>query len=74
MNPNAFHAERRLIQSIAKATTLLDIQYDIDFYQHKNVVNSLFRGTLHFRASGKKIMSMAKILYAQAKKEEEVPS
>jgi len=65
VTPTAFHPERRLVQSVAKANSLVDIQYEVDFYQHKRVVNSIVRGTLRFRASGKNLMSIAKRVYHQ---------
>lgn len=60
LNPNAFHRERLLVRSVGKASTYDEIQYEVDFYQHKNVVKSFLRGTLRFRISGKYLLSVAK--------------
>lgn len=62
LGPNVLHPERRLMILIGRCRTLEEVQNNIDFYQHKNVVNSFWRGPLRFRISGKKLMSIAKRL------------
>lgn len=59
---NVLHPERRLLTLIGRCQSLEEVQNNIDFYQHKNVVNSLWRGPLRFRISGKKLMRIAKSL------------
>lgn len=60
LNPNAFHQERKLVEFVGKAKSLDDIQYDVDFYQHKYVSRSTLRSTWRFRISGKYLLSVAK--------------
>ena len=57
--PNFLFHETRLLESIGKAENLREIQVEVDFYQHKYVVNSVMKDALRFRMSGMKIMSIA---------------
>ncbi|NDV62529.1 hypothetical protein G0Q06_08710 [Puniceicoccales bacterium CK1056] len=57
--PQYLFNERRLVEKVGMATTLREIQSEIDFYQHKHVVNFLWRDALRFRLSGMRLMSLA---------------
>ncbi|MEX0324820.1 MAG: hypothetical protein AB3N33_01895 [Puniceicoccaceae bacterium] len=57
--PHYLFNEERLIENIATAENLKEIQKELDFYQHKYVVNSVFKDALRFRISGMRIMSLA---------------
>jgi hypothetical protein len=47
------------VEKVAEAESLREIQEEVDFYQHKYVVNSVIKDALRFRLSGMRIMSMA---------------
>ena len=57
--PDYLFHEKHLVDRIAKAHTLKEVQNEIDFYQHKYVINSLIKDALRFRISGMRIMSIA---------------
>ncbi len=57
--PNFLFNEKRLVEKVADAESLREIQQEIDFYQHKYVVNSVIKDAFRFRLSGMRIMSMA---------------
>ncbi|MGA1205445.1 MAG: hypothetical protein ACO3ZW_06530 [Opitutales bacterium] len=57
--PDFLFNERRLVEKIADATNLTEIQDEVDFYQHKFVVNFVMKEALRFRISGMKIMRLA---------------
>jgi hypothetical protein len=57
--PQFLFNERRLVEKVGRATTLREIQAEIDFYQHKHVVNFLWKDALRFRLSGMRLMSLA---------------
>lgn len=57
--PNYLFNEERLIEKIASAENLKEIQQEVDFYQHKYVVNSVLKDALRFRISGMRVMSIA---------------
>ncbi|MEX0330942.1 MAG: hypothetical protein AB3N64_05905 [Puniceicoccaceae bacterium] len=57
--PHYLFNEEKLIENIASAENLREIQKEVDFYQHKYVVNSVFKDALRFRISGMRIMSIA---------------
>jgi hypothetical protein len=57
--PNFLFNEKRLVEKVAGAENLREIQEEVDFYQHKYVVNSVIKDALRFRLSGMRIMSMA---------------
>ena len=57
--PDFLFNEKRLVEKVAKAVTLREVQSEIDFYQHKYVVNSFLKDALRFRLSGMRMMSIA---------------
>lgn len=57
--PEYLFNERRLIEKVGRAMTLREIQEEVDFYQHKYVVNHTMKDALRFRLSGLKLMSLA---------------
>lgn len=58
-HPEAFHAEKTLVRQAGDKIDFEDIRLDIDFYQHKNVVDSFLRSTLRFRISGIRLQRLA---------------
>lgn len=65
-NPDYLFNERRLIDKVAVAKDLRDIQAEVDFYQHKYVVNFLMKETFQFRLSGMRLMSLANKVFLHA--------
>lgn len=57
--PHYLFNEEKLIEKIASAHNLKEIQQEVDFYQHKYVVNSVLKDALRFRISGMRVMSIA---------------
>ena len=57
--PDFLFNERRLIQKIAHALSMREIQEEVDFYQHKYVVNFIIKDALRFRLSGMRLMGLA---------------
>jgi hypothetical protein len=64
--PDFLFNEKRLVDKVGKAHNLREIQEEVDFYQHKYVVNSAFKDALKFRISGMRIMSLANKAFAHA--------
>lgn len=58
-NPDCLFNENRLIERVAGARNLKEIQEEVDFYQHKYVVNFVFKDAFRFRLSGMRLMSLA---------------
>ena len=58
-HPDFLFHELRLIDKIAEAHNLREIQEEVDFYQHKFVVNFVMKDALRFRLSGMRLMSLA---------------
>lgn len=58
-HPDFLFQELRLIEKIANARNLREIQEEVDFYQHKYVVNFVLKDALRFRLSGMRLMSLA---------------
>jgi hypothetical protein len=71
-NPHYLFNERRLVEKVAKANSLREIQAEVDFYQHKYVVNFLWKDTLRFRLSGMRLMSLGNEAF-MAKKKSDCP-
>lgn len=65
--PDFLFNEKRLIDKVAKAHNLREIQEEVDFYQHKYVVNSMVKDALKFRVSGMRVMSLANKAFNHAK-------
>ncbi len=59
VHPHAFHPELSLVRQAGDKIDYDDIRLDIDFYQHKHVVNSPFRELLRFRLSGLRLQRLA---------------
>ena len=57
--PDYLFNEKRLVDKIALTENLREIQEEVDFYQHKYVVNSVLKDALRFRISGMRIMHIA---------------
>jgi hypothetical protein len=57
--PDFLFNERRLVERVAKAANLREIQEEVDFYQHKFVVNFVMKDAFRFRLSGMRLMSLA---------------
>lgn len=64
--PDYLFNERRLVEKVAVAKDLRDIQAEVDFYQHKYVVNFLMKETFQFRLSGMRLMSLANKVFMHA--------
>jgi len=58
-NPDFLFQEKRLVDSIGQARSLREIQEEVDFYQHKYVVNFVTKDALKFRLSGMRLMILA---------------
>ena len=58
-NPDLLFQEKRLVDKIGEALSLREIQEEIDFYQHKYVVNFVCKDALKFRLSGMRLMILA---------------
>lgn len=58
-SPDYLFNEKRLVERVAAAESMRDIQDEIDFYQHKFVVNFIFKDALRFRLSGYQLLSLA---------------
>jgi hypothetical protein len=58
-HPDFLFHELRLIEKIADSRNLREIQEEVDFYQHKFVVNFVMKDALRFRLSGMRLMSLA---------------
>ena len=63
--PEYLFNERRLVEKIGQTTTLREVQEEVDFYQHKYVVNFTMKDALRFRISGLKLMSLANHAFQQ---------
>jgi hypothetical protein len=61
--PDIFFQEHHLIERVGRSTTLREVQEEIDYYQHKYVVNSVFKDALKFRISGMRLMKFASQVY-----------
>lgn len=59
LNPDFLHHEKRLVERVGAALNVKEVRDEIDFYQHKFVVNSPLKDTLRFRLSGMKLMNLA---------------
>lgn len=59
LHPDAFHPELSLVRQAGDKIEFEDIRLDIDFYQHKHVVNSSLREFLRFRVSGTRLQRLA---------------
>jgi hypothetical protein len=57
--PDFLFNERRLVERVANAANLREIQEEVDFYQHKFVVNFVMKDAFRFRLSGMRLMSLA---------------
>ena len=57
--PNFLFNEKRLVDRVANAQNLREVQEEVDFYQHKFVVNFIMKDAFRFRLSGMRLMSMA---------------
>ena len=64
--PDYLFNERRLVEKVGKATNLREIQEEVDFYQHKYVVNFIMKDALRFRISGMRLMSLANRAFRRA--------
>ncbi|MFO7725650.1 MAG: hypothetical protein R6V45_08890 [Oceanipulchritudo sp.] len=65
LHPDFLFNERRLIERVAKASSLREIQEEIDFYHHKFVVSSITRDALRLRVSGMQLMHLANKVFNQ---------
>ena len=63
VNPDLFHPEKTLCRQVARNESIKDTQLDVDFYQHKYVVGSFTREDLKLRASGVRLLQIAKRLF-----------
>lgn len=70
--PDYLFNERRLVDKVGKAVNLREIQEEVDFYQHKYVVNFLIKDALRFRISGMRLMSLANKAFKHAAREEKL--
>ena len=57
--------EKRLIEQLAKTTSLREVHEEIDFYQHKYVVGFLMKEVFKFRISGMKVIRLAHAAFKQ---------
>ena len=65
VHPDFLFNERRLIENAGKATRLREVQEEVDFYQHKYVVNFLMKEALKFRLSGMKLIRFAHEVFSE---------
>lgn len=65
-NPDYLFNEHRLIENAGRSIRLHEIQQEIDFYQHKYVVNYLMKDALKFRLSGMKLIRLAHRVFSEA--------
>ncbi|MGC9449864.1 MAG: hypothetical protein ACP5I4_00335 [Oceanipulchritudo sp.] len=65
-HPDFLFNELRLIEKIARAHNLREVQEEVDFYQHKYVVNFFLKDALRFRLSGMRLMSLANKAFQHA--------
>lgn len=66
LNPDFLFNERRLVERVGSATTTREIQEEVDFYQHKYVVNFLMKDAFRFRLSGMRLMRLANQAFTRA--------
>ena len=69
IHPDFHFQEKMLIRQIAETRSLSEVKLDIDFYQHKYVLNSMRRDGFNLRLSGKRLMRLARRAFASAGKE-----
>lgn len=65
-NPHYLFNEKRLVEKVGKATNLREVQEEVDFYQHKYVVNFMMKDAFRFRLSGMRLMSQANQAFNRA--------
>lgn len=61
--PNFLFHEIRLIEKAGKSENLDMIQFQVDFYHHKFVTQSVWKEVLNVRASGQKLVALAREVY-----------
>lgn len=71
--PDYLFNERRLVEKVGRAHNLREIQEEVDFYQHKYVVNFIMKDALRFRISGMRLMSLANKAFHHSAKHEGKP-
>lgn len=62
--PDFHFQEKLLIRQVAETHSLSEVQSDIDFYQHKYVLNSMLRDGFSCRLSGKRLIRLARRAFA----------
>lgn len=60
-----FYQERVLIRHAARCHSISEIRNEIDFYQHKYVVNKFWKDIMHFRASGQALIRLANKIFPE---------
>lgn len=69
LSPNFLFNETRLIEKVARSTSLKEVKEEVDFYQHKFVANFFVKDTLRFRISGVRLISLAQRAFDRARKD-----
>jgi hypothetical protein len=67
--PDFLFNERRLVERVASAANLREIQEEVDFYQHKFVVNFIMKDAFRFRLSGMRLMRLANKAFQSASRD-----
>jgi hypothetical protein len=58
LNRSYFKRDLEVIRAVAECTNLRDIRSELTFYHHQKIIG-LQRNVLHFRISGKRLLSVA---------------
>ena len=66
VNPDFLFNERRLIEKTGRSIDLKEVQEEVDFYQHKYVVNFIMKEALKFRLSGMKLIRLTHKVFNEA--------
>jgi hypothetical protein len=70
--PDFLFHEVRLIEKAGGCDSLERVQYQVDFYHHKFVPESVWKEVLNVRASGNKLVALAREVFAGEGAEERV--
>lgn len=73
VNPDFLFNERRLIEKAGRTIELKEIHEEVDFYQHKYVINFVTKEALKFRLSGMKLIRLAHRAFTAAAAKQSKP-
>ena len=63
VHPDFLFNERRLIEKAGRTIEIKEILQEVDFYQHKYVVNFVMKEAFKFRLSGMKLIRLAHMVF-----------